>query len=245
VAALTAMVEALRDSIAAAKPYPEMADGATPQQQPDVPSAMETAQLVEAGPAPAAVAAAVTASPPSDAAVQETALLASLEQMEVRPIPPPDEGTAVIFTPETVAPEQPVTPEPEPADAPQPDIEPALIAQAEVPPAIESTAAAAPDAAPTATDAEFDTADFLFGAEPEPDPAAFLLDPAPQPALWTKTAVLPPQPEFVSPSEPAAETAKAAPPAVVDPPMPPPERAHDPLHALRAMSENERLALFS
>ena len=93
---------------------------------------------------------------------------------------------------------------------------------------------------------EFDPADFLFGPEPEPDPAAFLLDPAPQPALWTKTAVLLPQPEFVSPSEPAAEAAKVAPPAVVDPPMPPPEPApHDPLHALKAMSENERLALFS
>src|SRR6185312_9519223 len=35
--------------------------------------------------------------PPSAIIMQE--LLASYERMEARPIPPPDEGTAVIFTP--------------------------------------------------------------------------------------------------------------------------------------------------
>ena len=45
-----------------------------------------------------------------------------------------------------------------------------------------------------------------------------------------------PQPEFVAPAKPAAEKPEAAPPK----PAP-----HDPLHALKAMSENEKIALFS
>lgn len=103
-------------------------------------------------------------------------------------------------------------------------------------------------------DAEFDPDDFLFGPEAEPDPAAFLLEPAPPLA---KGGALAP-PDFVSapvvpaalpmeqdepPVSPAeepeaAETLQPTPPA----PAPPP---HDPLHAIKAMSANERLAMFS
>jgi hypothetical protein len=126
--------------------------------------------------------------------------------MEARPIPPPDEGTAVIFTAA-----------PEPAPQPEP----------------------APEPAPTVAEAEFDPTDFLFGPEPEPDPAADLLDPAPPRPL--PRALMLPQPEFVAipteeqppaPSEPATEAVLVAPP-------------HDPLRALNAMSEEEKLALFT
>jgi hypothetical protein len=99
-------------------------------------------------------------------------------------------------------------------------------------------------------EAYFDPTDFLFGPEPEPDPAAFLLDPAPPPR--TQKATLP-QPEFVStpseppqqsqPEPPKAEEPQAA-PAEVEPPASEPA-PHDPLHALKAMSPNEKLAIFS
>jgi hypothetical protein len=54
-------------------------------------------------------------------------------------------------------------------------------------------------------------------------------------------ASLPP-PEFVSmPTEPIIEPPQDAPPVQTDPVQP----ANDPLRALKAMSEHERLALFS
>src|SRR5205085_75442 len=97
----------------------------------------ESDSVAEATPAPL----------PGKTLAQESTLLASFEQMEIRPFPPPEEGTA------------------------------------------ESQSA----------EAYFDPTDFLFGPEPEPDPAAFLLDPAPP---LTQKAVLP-QSEFVpAPSEP-------------------------------------------
>ena len=133
--------------------------------------------------------------------------------------------------------------------APEPaDVEPIVPTE----PTAEPAAAAPPaDTVATAetTEADFDPADFLFGPEPEPDPAAFLLDPTPPqpPAPRAKPAVQPP-PEFAAPpAKPAAENPDASPPADPDPPAraapePPP---HDPLRALKALSENEKLALFS
>ena len=102
-------------------------------------------------------------------------------------------------------------------------------------------------------EAYFDPTDFLFGPEPEPDPAAFLLDPAPP--QRTQQAVLP-QPEFVStPAEPPkAEELEPQPPKAgapqaetteVEQPNEPTPEPHDPLHALKAMSPNEKLAIFS
>ena len=226
VAMLTAMVEALSASIQEPEP-----------------------QVVAPAAAPAAL--------PGEAAEHETALLASFEQMEARPFPPPDEGTAVIFTarpqpefvPEPPAPSEPAaTPEPEQAAATQSH-------QAVEPAPAESPSAAGPAA-------DFDPTDFLFGPEPEPDPAAFLLDPAPPPR--TQHAVVLPQPEFVATpaepppaqdlqaqdlpaqdlpaNEPLPQPAAEIPQPVQPAPQPAP---HDPLRALKAMSENERLAIFS
>jgi hypothetical protein len=64
---------------------------------------------------------------------------------------------------------------------------------------------------------------------------------------FSMAASLPP-PEFVStPTEAMVEPPQySPPPAHTDPtPAPPPQPAHDPLRALKAMSEHERLALFS
>ena len=219
VAMLTAMVEALNASVQT--PPPE-AEAAAPKAEP--------------------------ASLPGEAADHETALLASLEQMGVRPIPPPDEGTAVIFSPKPATELQPepsppnddpaepaATPEPEQAG---PEHRPAATQIADEPATQAGAAPAEPDSDPT---------DFLFGPEPEPDPAAFLLDPAP-PRIQ-KPVVLP-QPEFVpAPAEPPPASApqpKAPQAAPAGAPQPDPEpEPHDPLHALKAMSENERLAIFS
>ena len=86
-----------------------------------------------------------------------------------------------------------------------PDPAPAAPAEAAAPEvvAVEPEATAPRPEAPAESkpvEADFDPTDFLFGPEPEPDPAAFLLDPAPP--QRTQKAVLP-QPEFVStPAEP-------------------------------------------
>ncbi len=253
VAMLTAMVEALSAAIQA--PAQEAPAAETPAPPPSDPE-------------PVAEVAAVEPPPPGDPEI-ETALLASFVQMEARPFPPPDEGTAVIFTrPE---PESAREPEPEPAEAwteapppPEPQVtakpeQPIAVAaepeQSAAPEIAETLPAAAPEPVPPARaaavppEAEFDPSDFLFGPEPEPDPAAFLLDPAPP----QRKAVLP-QAEFVTvpprehPPQKTSATAEA-PTAETDPPAPPeaaPEsQADDPLRALKAMTENERLAIFS
>ena len=254
VAMLTAMVEALSAAIQA--PAQEAPAAETPAPPPP-----------ESNPEPMAEVAAVEP-PPGDPEI-ETALLASFVQMEARPFPPPDEGTAVIFTrPE---PESAREPEPEPAEAwteapppPEPQVtakpeQPIAVAaepeQSAAPEIAETLPAAAPEPVPPARaaavppEAEFDPSDFLFGPEPEPDPAAFLLDPAPP----QRKAVLP-QAEFVT-VPPPRETppqeipTEEAPAAEDDPPAQPesvPEPApDDPLRALKAMTENERLAIFS
>jgi hypothetical protein len=246
VAMLTAMVEALSASIQVPAPETEVAQTVQEAQNAQEAQAPEPAQMIEA-------------TPPADPAL-ETALLASFVRMETRPFPPPDEGTAVIFT----------RPEPQPKPAPDDESwspapsEPAVTAApeqaaapevAEIPPAIEPEVAEAAPPTTTATatmppEAEFDPSDFLFGPEPEPDPAAFLLDPAPPP----RKAVLP-QAEFVTvppPQETPAQEMPAteeAPAAEAEPsaqsesaPEPAPD---DPLRALKAMTENERPAIFS
>jgi hypothetical protein len=179
VAMLTAMVEALSASI-------------------QVPEASEAPDAIET---PAAEPAAL----PGDAAEHETALLASFVRMETRPFPPPEEGTAVIFSPRP-APERP-------ADA-APEVPP---------PEPEQAAAAEPMPEPAkAVETNFDPTDFLFGPEPEPDPAAFLLDPAPQ--LDTRAGLLPPL-EFVSPPPEPGQPQAMTPAPVAEEPKPAP---HDP-----------------
>jgi hypothetical protein len=232
----------------------------------------------ESVPEPAAEAA------PASTLARETTLLANFEQMEIRPFPPPEEGTAVIFTPriepanppaeQGFAPPAPTEPaetpdpaqaataetivpqltepaaaeiqlEPLPAAAPSPSamadaFEPDVVAAA-VPPEAATPIEASAESKPL--DAYFDPTDFLFGPEPEPDPAAFLLDSAPP--QRTPKAVLP-QPEFVStPTEPPKAEAPQAETAEVEQPDEPARELHDPLHALKAMSPNEKLAIFS
>jgi hypothetical protein len=219
--------------------------------------------------------------------VHESALLASLEQMGSRPFPPPDVGTAVIFTPKpeidflspgpkpaVVAPratepaaieqtapaqtfaDEPKRPEPTMAEIladlnnarPPAPAQPTAVEiaaanvqpTAPLEPAPAEPAAVAPPAEAMAVaetaDSDFDPAE-LFEPEPEPDPAPSLLEPAPH----AKTAAQP------QPAEPAAKEPEAAQP--VEPVQPaqaaPGPAPHDPLRALKAMSENEKIALFS
>jgi hypothetical protein len=141
---------------------------------------------------------------PGDVVLHETDLLASFELIEARPLPPLDIGTAVIFPPR-----------PEPATVTAAAPEPVA------PPAPHPTPVAAP-APPAAVE------DFLFGPEPEPDPAAFLLDPTPRPAV----------PEPTAAPEASVEPASA-------PPPPAENVTYDPLAPLKAMSDVEKIALFS
>ncbi len=158
-------------------------------------------------------------------------LLASYERMEARPIPPPDEGTAVIFTPR---PEPPA-----PAEMAAVEVAPAAV---EAPRAIVETPSSAEAAAAPPADADFDPADFLFGPEPEPDPAAFLLEPSPPESA---SAVLPPAELAATPpaaEPPAAEERRGREPTVHTTPA---ASAPDPLAPLNAMTEAERIAIFS
>lgn len=104
------------------------------------------------------------------------------------------------------------------------------------PPSEQVTDAQPPDQAAAAVPAE---------REPEPAPAS---EPEPSYNLrrFSMAASLPP-PEFVStPTEAMVEPPQySPPPAHTDPTPAPPQPAHDPLRALKAMSEHERLALFS
>ena len=287
VAMLTAMVQALSASIQTPEPEAEGAAPA-PQAAEAAPSTMAAPEFTPwpaeaeapATPEPVAewdqvepepIAEATPASVPRETLAQESTLLASFEQMEIRPFPPPEEGTAVIFTsslfPSKVEPANPQAEHgfappapPEPATAPDPA--PAAPTEAASPEvvAVEPEAAAPPPppevpAKSKSVEAYFDPTDFLFGPEPEPDPAAFLLDPAPP--QQTHKAVLP-QAEFVSvstpPEPPKAEQPQPAPPqaeapqaetADVEQPDEPAPEPHDPLHALKAMTPNEKLAIFS
>ena len=239
VAMLTAMVQALSASIQTPEPKAEVAPPAPPAAEfTPWPVEAEATAITEPESEPEPVAEATPASLPGETLAQESTLLASFEQMEIRPFPPPEEGTAVIFTSPAPA---------APAEAAAPEVV-----------AVEPEAAAPPSEVPVeakSVEAYFDPTDFLFGPEPEPDPAAFLLDPAPP--QRTQKAVLP-QAEFVSVSTstepPKAEPLEPAPPkaeapqaetAEAEQPDEPAPEPHDPLHALKAMSPNEKLAIFS
>ncbi len=231
VAMLNARLAALQ---AAAAESPQPGDAAP------LSEAIQTTDVAEAAPI----------SDPAVAGLHESALLASLQQMRARPFPPPDEGTAVIFAPK---PEFQFLPEfgREPAASTEPPSEPeqAVTPQPATAAAETPSAAVAPDgtqeapseaaAASETAESDFDPADFLFGPEPEPDPAAFLLDPAPPqpPASPAKPSVVAP------PAEPAAEKSDTSQSA--EPDSPAQNAPHDPLRALKALSENEKLALFS
>jgi hypothetical protein len=189
-----------------------------------------------------------------DPAPPEPVPLAATEAAEFQP--PVEAGSAEAQAEPAQA--EPVQAEPvqaAPAAAALTEVA-AAIAEAEASvPAVE-----APEESKSA-EAEFDPTDFLFGPEPEPDPAAFILDPAPPPRA-PRTVL--PQPEFVAtpPQRPQAEEQKAEaqqaaeshpePPITEEPnpapasePGEPAAAPHDPLHALKAMSPNERLAIFS
>ena len=282
VAMLTAMVQALSASIhtpeaeaapsapQAAEPAPQ-AVAAAPEftpwpveaEAPATPEPVAEWQQVE----PEPVAEATPASVPGETLAQESTLLASFEQMEIRPFPPPEEGTAVIFTSSVFTSKiEPANPQTEHGFAPPapsepeatPDPAPAAPAEAAAPEVVaaEPEAAAPRPEGPVesqAVEAYFDPTDFLFGPEPEPDPAAFLLDPAPLPpaqkpvlpqAEFVPAPAEPPKAEELEPQPPKAGAPQAETTEVERPNEPTPE-PHDPLHALKAMSPNEKLAIFS
>ena len=136
-------------------------------------------------------------------------LMASMAQVAAMPILPSEIGTAVIFTPKA--------PEPEP--------------QAEAQPSTETTAEIRPMADILEKDLlEEDPAEFLY--EPDPDPAADLLEPI--------SFVPQPKPAPAPPPKPAAALPSA------EPTHPPADTlTHDPLGPLKAMSDVEKIALFS
>jgi hypothetical protein len=137
---------------------------------------------------------------------------------------PPEESQPTTPSGDTAAAET--------ASPPSQTVEPAASAAA-TPDASESSASAGNVSAASVSPAP--------DAEPEPAPASEPDTPTAAAARFDMAASLPP-PEFVSmPVEPVAEPPHDAPPAQADPVQP----AHDPLHALKAMSEHERLALFS
>ena len=170
---------------------PEFTPWPVEAEAPATPEPVAEWQQVE----PEPVAEATPASVPGETLAQESTLLASFEQMEIRPFPPPEEGTAVIFTSSVFTSKiEPANPQTEHGFAPPAPPEPAATPtplrphQRKRPPPRLSRSnpkrqrrrPEAP-AESQAAEADFDPTDFLFGPEPEPDPAAFLLDPAPPP----------------------------------------------------------------
>jgi hypothetical protein len=260
------------------------AAAARPQPDDPLPVAAEIHQQ-PTEPAPAEIweTLAEPASPTAPAVIPMHELLDSYQRMEARPIPPPDEGTAVIFSPrpelpaqaqpivaaETIATLKPATlpaaapaaaveaapsatgagdtfeVSPAVADAVHASVESLQAVVSALPAAAEATSAELAAAPPTDTD--FDPADLLFGPEPEPDPAAFLLEPSspepmtePQPTAsaprGTPTSAAAP---FAGPADQPPDGGLAEPAALPAPAKP------DPLAPLKAMSEAERIAIFS
>jgi len=124
-----------------------------------------------------------------------------------------------------------------PPDEPQPENAPEA---ASPPPQGAEPATAAAEVANTPPPDQAVTAAVSTNREPEPDSVSE--SEAPSHVRRLNMAASLPPPEFVSmPIEPVVEPQHNAPPARHDPVQP----AHDPLRALKAMSEHERLALFS
>ena len=190
-------------------------------------------------------------------------LLASLARMKAMPFLPPEVGTAVIFEakakPESkVAEATPPDPAPVAASEPPACSEPILImlpldpieTVTESEPTVETSQPLETPAQADAVPGDVDLDALLFEppAEPEPDPAAFLLEPAPWPthAPPAQTA------EPASESEPTTDpqdswTLELPSPASISPPERPvflTGTGHDPLAPLKAMSDEEKIALF-
>ena len=195
----------------------------------------------------------------------------AMPAVEPQETPPDFALVAPASEPEASAPAAPeqASPAIEP-EAPA-ALEQASATMTEVPPADaasadESAAVAAEPASETAspaTEADFDPAEFLFGANSERELAGFLqqsaLEPAPEPAPIA--AATPPQDLALSPLEPPPAEQPEPSPAVEQPaeapaPVPVSEHGqptqpapvaapHDPLAPLKSMSAEERIALFS
>lgn len=213
--------------------------------------------------------------PASASSIAMDELLASYQEMEARLFSPPDGGAAVIFAnasePPALTPpdivettDAPVSdPSPEQAftDHTQPAERIEACSPTDIPPA-ENTAtehltpASAPPPADTPStlvaESNFDPTDFLFGPEPEPDPAAFLLDPqiSPAPKVSAVRIVMEPHASFSELTvESTQDAEQAVEPAAEIPATRPARPARpltpDPLAPIKALSEAERIALFS
>ena len=221
-----AMLEAMVEELAASMP-------ATPPQS----------EATETKPA--------EASAPRDPMMPDVELLSSFARMTAMPFLPPEVGTAVIFEakakPETTKPETTVAeaaaPDPAPAAAAEPPAfsEPILIM-----PPIDPIEAATTQADAIPSDVDLDALLFEPPPESEPDPAAFLLEPAPWPTHAAPDPAAEPMPE--STTDPQASWAIELPsPASVSAPERPmflTSTAPDPLAPLKAMSDEEKIALF-
>ena len=259
VSMLEAMVEALNASVPATAPD----TGSAPQAAEAAPPAVEA--LVEA-PAEALEASLAMAAPLSflgDPIVPESELLAGFAELATMAIPPPEVGAVVIFT-------SPAAPTAAPTAAEPPELE-----QMQQPPQPAPAAERLRQPLPMLDLPEMVPARFLAAApadEPEPEPAAASIEPPPQSALpvlespqppvtaagfdWatglTQEVAEPPAPEPPPEGEPApivAEPLAMQSPAV-EPSEPPQQsaakpKASDPLAPLKAMSVEEKIALFS
>ena len=118
----------------------------------------------------------------------------------------------------------------------------------------------APVAAPKPAEPQADPAheadSMLFGpTDADPDPAAFLLGPAPvavSPRTFSPALALPGPRVAITAAPPAPAVARTAAPAVAPAPPPrprpkpaPPAAPYDPLAPLKTMSDEEKIALFS
>lgn len=191
--------------------------------QPAPPNAATTPPLAktadEAGAAAESEAAVPSAEPEPPARgpiLPELDLLTNFARMEATPYLPPEVGTAVIFS-------KPQEPEPDPGHgastaAPEPNLESNLEPEPQRMPAAHS------EESTTAANAE--PADFLLeqpSPVPEAEPADFLLEPLPA----------------------APTAAPEASAAVVPEQSAPPPPVYDPLAPVRALSDAEKIALFS
>ena len=216
VAMLETMVEALAASMPAAAP-------AEPEAMPEA-----------------------AASSRRDPIMPEVELLSSLARVEAMPLLPAEMGTAVIFAPK---PDFAATP-PDQAQPAEPDPQTPPAAEAPAGQNLEATPSGEPANEPLAQAGEPDLEMLLFEPQPETDPAGFLLEST----AWDHDP-----PQLQATSEPAA--APEPPPAEQEPEARPAPAAaprqredlrqdlrqdlrHDPLAPLKAMSDEEKIALF-
>ena len=214
------------------------------------PVAIAAAATFEAAPEPEIPAAAFEAEPaaqlfaPSGPQLPEVELLSNFARMETMPFLPPEVGTAVIFEARV---------KPQPADAP-----PANLAAEEAEPAADLPASGEaipvmlsddpiedalqpgveqpqqPPSEPGTGDPDLETLLFESPPEPDPDPASWLLEPAPGP---TPQSLQPAQRAGAPhPPQPAADQPQQDRSAFTS--------GIDPLAPLKALSDEERIALF-